>query len=81
MRTKAKLPSLLGLVLIRQGESQEQPSARIWLHIQIRSELAEALLAIDTSTAVRHARDCLVDTLRLSMRDALGARYLIPGLK
>ena len=76
-----KLPSLLGLVLIRQGESQEQPSARIWLHIHIWSELAEALLAIDTSTAVPQAHDYLVDTLGLSMRDALGARYLISGLK
>lgn len=76
-----KLPRLLGLVLIGQGESQEQPNARSWLHIQIRSELAEALLAIDTSIAVRRAHDFLEDTLRLSMRDALGARYSIPGLK
>lgn len=52
-----KLPGLLGVVVIGQGVRQERPSAQVWLHYQIRFELAEALLAIDTSTAVRHAHD------------------------
>lgn len=76
-----KLPLLLGVVVIGQGVSQEQSSAPVFLHMQIRFELADALLAIDTSTAVRQAHDYLVDVLRLSMKDVLGARYLIPGLK